>query len=299
MRLSGGDRWLYPISTPPLVTDEPEEEISIDKWDNPLMRLAPTVPPARAQPPPLAALDEPIPDPPLLPERIPWDTPLSYEFRSPRRTMTPIGVFVTLDTEEEPFLDKWDPGPTRIVPWRPTMPIALFEFNQEPEDTEPENITIDKWDPGPVRIVPWRPIMPVSLMPFEQKREDDEPEPITLDKWYSNTAFWSWPFYALRAVTGAEAQRVDLLVNTAPWIPMERRDPFPRPDIEGVTAVWWMRPMDLPRKLFTPRERDDEEHLRLYLPLQDFPIEPDLAPECERPRRRVVARTGDCGSGVQ
>jgi len=320
-----------------LVTDE---EIFLDKWDSPLMRALPPRPRQPLHPWPFRSVeDEPLeevitldkwytrlshpvwPPPPLrlrigeldvmstpeedlLPTRIPWWTPLSYNFHRRRFSVVPpIEYFQNLQEEEEvaPFIDKWGARPIDMAPWRPKMPVAMFPFRKEPEDTAPEEITLDKWY-SPFsqnfRRLPPSPLPRFHVRPIEQ-----DVETITLDKWYSNTGFWGWPHYALRHATGAEAQRSDIVSNTAPWIPMSRLDPQPVPDIPGVTAEWWFTPLALPVRMFSGRRVDRgqlqeepgaDQYLVLYYPLQTFPTE-SIVKLCDNIRRRVASKNTSCG----
>lgn len=281
----------WPFTIPP---DSTSELITLDKWHSRLpepMRLI------SWRQPPIGVLDaEPIPDTALLPARIPWYTPLSYEFNQRTIQTPPMSVFVD-DTGPEDvaqFVDKWGIRPIDLIPRPLILPIALHPYSPPIPDLNSENITLDKWH-APLaynfhRRIPQTPLMGV-LVP------SGELENITLDKWYSNTGFWSWPYFALRAVTGPEGQRSDILRSTAPWIPLSRFDPLPIPDIPGVTGQYWFAPLSLPRQLFTSIDKNDPNFLRLYLPFQDFPIVSAAALECESPRRRPSEKTMiGCGS---
>lgn len=281
----------WPFSAPP---GDVVEEITLDKWYTRLSEPTRLIP---WRQPLIGILDpEPLPDEPLLPTRIPWDVPLGYEFNTLRIQIPPLSVFVDDTGEEEvaPFIDKWGVKPIELIPRPPKMPIALFPFRLERENPEPENVTLDKWYTPLThnfhKRVPQTPRMDV-LVP------SGDDEVITLDKWYSNTGFWSWPFYALRATTGAEGQSIDQTVNTAPWIPLHSMDPEPILNIPGVTYEYWFTGLELPVQLFTSPEENDELFLRLYLPLQNFPVTPSGPKPCEQPRKRVSEkRIVMCGS---
>lgn len=283
---------------------ETDENVTVDKYDNPLMRILPQSKRRFSRlpleklgedpiPTPDTTLDmwysqlseppmiypewlrtrieefdpEPIPDTPLLPTRIPWDVSLSYEFHV-RRVQTPrMDAFVNLTTDENITVDKYESWQNQ-VPWRSKMPIALFPFPVEPESQDPENVTLDKYyTPLSYNFHVKRGLVP----PFGQLRESDEAENVTLDKYYSPLS---------------EPMR------TPPWLRliMESRDPFPIPDIPGVTGQYWYASMSLPQQLFTQPKDNDKLYLRLYLAFQDFPIPPATARLHESPRRRVSSR---------
>lgn len=278
----------FPFQVQP---EEPSHEnITLDKWWTPFsvpfrlkhrLRLQGSV------------LDPyPIPDEDLLPKRIPWHVPLSEPLPRPRLTINTLQEWINLITDETVFIESYYPGLTKEMPWRPEMPVSLMPFIVEPPSSEPENITVDKWwTPLPYnfRRRPDAPLPPLNSMP-----ESMDAETITIDKWFSMTSQPVITWFARRAVTGPEGQSKHLTVITAPWIRFSTMDPFPIPDIPGVTYSYWFVPLDIPTKLFTWRYRDPEEYLTLFDPLQIFPIESGQ-PECERVRRKPSMRTGSCG----
>jgi hypothetical protein len=306
------------------------ELVTVDKWDNPLMRILPVIPRTPLSPWPFAPTDSPPIGEDITLDK--WYQRLSEPVLSPHVLRLPQGILDPYPRPEDDLL------PTRIPWWTPlSLPIFLvphpvpgpYESLQRDAYTETLKVaafesplSMPVWPllrppPGDfsdvsglskdetpfvfrsaysttMALPPWRPKMPIALFPFRVEVESEDPEPITLDKWYSSTMAYPALHTALRAVTGPEGQTKWWTVVTAPWIEFGRVDPLPIPDIPGVTYAYWFTSMSLPRELFTAIKENDPNHLRLYYPLQVFPIFPVIEP-CESPRRRVSNKTGSCG----
>jgi hypothetical protein len=114
--------------------------------------------------------------------RLDWETPLSIEVRH-RHTLRVDEQFeADVPRLEEITLDKWYVPFTQWMlplPWR--LP-PLESFQNLETDEAPQ---VDKYDTPLTRVLPWRPKMPVSVMPCKFEGDNPLAETVTLDKWYS------------------------------------------------------------------------------------------------------------------
>ena len=211
---------------PPLETGG--EEVLLDKWyvrlsepnrlgDEVLHRALLTA---------LGVIDViPIPDPALLPTRIPWDTPLSYEFRTSQFTVIPpMEVFVNLVTEEPIHPDALFGRMGEPNPRLPRSIIHQLNYGPYPLGSifELENITLDKWY-TPLGHEFRSLFMPVHLIPMERAPESRDAETIFVDKYYNPLAI---------PVRRTALQDFGHLLGKPSVI-----DPDPIPDVPGVTDM--------------------------------------------------------------
>jgi hypothetical protein len=203
---------------------------------------------------------EPIPDPPILPEQIPWYDMLSQEMRRLRMTVIPpIESFVDEPRDETIFIDKWYTPLGMPLP-RPNLPIALFPFRKEPEEILDENITIDKW----YTQLPYefrRIVLPTALVPFAERGDEPRQETITLDKWWTPLS-------------------VEFRRFLWRWNPMERPGLLPIPDDPGFPPPKWDVPFGKP---VLPKP-----FLLIYWPFQEWfaTLPPVLTIPCDVQRGR-------------